>query len=591
GRVWAALHDLPLDAVPRAQPVDLFHQPDDGDGDAVRPDGHLDADWAAGGWAESPARAQRWAALALDAAGKQAERLAALAAGTHAGAGTSTGIGTGTGTGIGTGIGGHVGGGTGTRAGGGTGTPHTGTGTDAGGGTGTDAGGGTRTGTGTGGHAGTSTGTGIGTGAGTSTGTGTHAAGGTGSHAGGGTGSHAGGRADGGARPLAPATARVESTAELLCVELSHDGLPVDRAVAEALLADIVGPRPRSEAEAQRQRAERDAEVLRHAPDGTWVDLRSPGQVKSLLRRVGIEVPDTRAWRLETLRDEHPLVDALLTWRKAERVATTYGYAWLDEHVGEDGRLRGSWTGSDGAAGRMTASAGLHNLLADMRRAVVAEPGHVFVRADLGQIEPRVLAAVSGDRALARAAQADDLYPPLAEHLGVDRATAKVAMLGAMYGQTSGHGAQVQRRLRSAYPVAMAYLEDGDRAGRAGRDVRTYGGRLVRLGGGAPVDPDDRARAGARGRYGRNALVQGAAAELFKMWAVTVRARAADLGARIVLCLHDELLVHAPVEHGDAVATLVDRCLQEAASRWAPGTPVRFVADIQVIPTWAAAKE
>ena len=106
-----------------------------------------------------------------------------------------------------------------------------------------------------------------------------------------------------------------------------------------------------------------------------------------MLAGAGIELPDTRAWRLRALAGTHPLVDALLTWRKAERVATTYGYAWLDEHLGADGRLRGYWTGSDGAAGRMTASAGLHNMPVEMRAAVVAEAGHVFVRADLGQIE------------------------------------------------------------------------------------------------------------------------------------------------------------------------------------------------------------
>src|SRR5688572_17561918 len=186
---------------------------------------------------------------------------------------------------------------------------------------------------------------------------------------------------------------------------------------------------------------------LRQLPPVDPVDLRSPGQVRSLLRRVGIEVPDTRAWRLEGLRDAHPVVEALLAWRKAERVATTYGYAWLDEHVGPDGRLRGTWAGSDGAAGRMTASAGLHNLPADLRGAVVAGPGHVFVRADLGQIEPRVLAAVSGDAALARATLEDDMYAPVAQELGVERATAKVAVLGAMYGQTTGHGAQALRGL------------------------------------------------------------------------------------------------------------------------------------------------
>jgi DNA polymerase-1 len=231
---------------------------------------------------------------------------------------------------------------------------------------------------------------------------------------------------------------------------------------------------------------------------------------------------------------------------------------------------------------------------AEMRGAVVAEPGHVFVRADLGQIEPRVLAAISRDEQLARATLEDDMYAPVAAQLGVDRATAKVAMLGAMYGQTTGHGLQALRRLEAAYPVAMRYLDDAARSGQAGRDLRTYGGRLIILGpaNGAEVGTREaRGAAPARGRYGRNALVQGAAAELFKLWAVTVRARGARLAARIVLCLHDELLVHVPIEHGDAVARLLDDCLQEAGHRWAPDDSVRFVADIGVFERWSDAKQ
>jgi len=374
---------------------------------------------------------------------------------------------------------------------------------------------------------------------------------------------------------------------------MSVEGLPMKRADAEEIIAGFIGPRPRSEAEAAEHRARRDGEVLRHAPAGTKVDLRSAGQVKSLLRLVGVEVPDTRAWRLRALRDTHPLIDPLLVWRKAERVATTYGYAWLDAHLGADDRLRGEWTASDGAAGRMTASAGLHNMPSEMRGAVVAEAGHVFVRADLGQIEPRVLAAVSGDVELARASWEQDMYAPVAAQLGVDRATAKVAVLGAMYGQTTGHGRQALRSLEAAFPAAMTYLEEAARSGHAGRDLRTYGGRLVLMGrsGAKQLDEnEERQQAAARGRYGRNALVQGAAAELFKAWAATVRSRGAPLDARIVLCLHDELLVHVPIEHGDAALQLLDECLQEAAYRWAPDKTVRFAADVQVIERWSEAK-
>ena len=397
-------------------------------------------------------------------------------------------------------------------------------------------------------------------------------------------------------RPAAPATARSESAAALLAVELGADGLPVDVAEAERIIATFIGPRPSDPADERRLAADRDDLVLQHLPHDlrNGVDLRNPANVKSLLRRAGIEVDDTRAWRLEGLRGEHPVVDALLVWRKAERVATTFGYRWLDEHVTRH-RLRGSWSSSDGAAGRMTATAGLHNLPADLRPAVVAEPDHRLVRADLGQIEPRILAAVSGDAALAAATHEADMYAPVAQRLGVSRDIAKVAVLGAMYGQTTGHGAAALRGLDAAYPVAMHYLTAAARAAEAGHDLRTRGGRRVRMSGG--IDPsvderDRRSRAAARGRYGRNALVQGAAAEFFKTWAVIVRARL-SAPSRIVLCLHDELLVHAPASSADDVAAIIDDALQETAARWLQPeirVDVRFAADTSVIDRWSDAK-
>ena len=538
-QIWSRMHGLSTETIPVAGQLDLAGGHGDDAQQPVRPDGHLHADWVAGAWAESADRLALWAAAAWSIATLQQEQLAQV---------------------------------------------------------------------------------------------------------------------DARGTPLA--TARSESAAELLCAELMHDGLPVDVSCAEQLIASVVGPRPRSDREAHDARAGRDAAVLMHVPGSADIDLRNPGQVKNLLRRVGIEVADTRAWRLESLRHLHPVVEALLQWRKAERIATTYGYTWLDAHVAADGRLRGVWSGTDGAAGRMTAQAGLHNMPVDMREIVAADAGHVFVRADLGQIEPRVLAAVSGDTALVRATAENDLYAPVAKRLGVERSVAKVAVLAAMYGQTSGVAGQALRGLEQAYPVAMRFLRDADETGQAGHDLRTFGGRLVRMwhptgdrltrandiagnvyvgnggnggnasasasasgnasasanvyignvygdigsGGGndgasvyrgndsASNDIGARALTAARGRYARNAMVQGAAAELFKVWAAVVRARAARFDARIVLCLHDELLVHTPAQHGLAVQDLMERCLQEAAAIWAPHSPVRFVAEASVIHRWSEAK-
>jgi DNA polymerase-1 len=84
-------------------------------------------------------------------------------------------------------------------------------------------------------------------------------------------------------------------------------------------------------------------------------------------------------------------------------------------------------------------------------------------------------------------------------------------------------------------------------------------------------------------------MIQGAAAELFKMWAVTVRARGAALDARVVLCLHDELLLHVPERAADAAARLLGDCLAETTRRWVPG-PTRFLAEITTIRCWADAK-
>ena len=406
--------------------------------------------------------------------------------------------------------------------------------------------------------------------------------------------------------PLPVLTAWSESAAELMCVELAATGLPLDRAVAGQVLARMIGPRSADPAAETAARTRRDDAVRALVPGAEDVDLRNPAQVRGLLARVGIDVPDTRSWRLEPYRGMHPVVDALLTWRRADRFATTYGYTWLDRHVGPGGvapsgvgpygRLRGAWSGSDGAGGRMTASAGLHNLPAELREAVRAEPGSVLVRADLGQVEPRVLATVSGDPAFTIAAAQDDLYAPVASALRCDRPTAKVAVLAAMYGQTSGTAGEALRGLDRAYPVAMRFLRAADDAGREGRDLRTYGGRLVRMpplpavpAGATDPERAQRAATAGRGRFARNAVVQGPAAELFKMWAVTVRASLVPLRGEIVLCLHDELLVQVPAEHGQGAARLLRDALTSAAGRWAAGTDVRFVVDVAVVERWSDA--
>jgi DNA polymerase I len=391
---------------------------------------------------------------------------------------------------------------------------------------------------------------------------------------------------------LALLTAYAESAGALLATELEQNGLPVDRDVFGALLQAAIGDRPVDEADERAKHRAREAAVLSEFPGTPDADLRSPAQVRELLLRVGLDLPDTRSWRLEPHAAIVPAVAALLAWRKADRLATTYGWRWLDANVGEDGRLRGGWAVADGGAGRMTAMAGLHNLPAELRPAVRAEAGQVLVRADLGQVEPRVLAAISGDEALINATHDADMYSPVAARLRCDRPTAKVAVLAAMYGQTSGSAGDTMRVMEQAYPTAVAFLREAETHGRDHVDLRTYGGRLIRLSGAAldsSGQPVSEVTAAAHGRFARNASVQGPAAELFKAWAATVRDGLVELDGLIVLCLHDELLVQVPVGQLEATTRLLHESLAATARWWAAGTAVRFLAEVASGESWSAA--
>jgi DNA polymerase-1 len=162
-----------------------------------------------------------------------------------------------------------------------------------------------------------------------------------------------------------------------------------------------------------------------------------------------------------------------------------------------------------------------------------------------------------------------------------------------MYGQRSGAAGEALAGLEAAYPVAMSLLDRAYASGRRGEPLRTYGGRLVPTGRFLAAQPPgaDPGLDAARGRFARNAVIQGSAAELFKAWAATVRATTRDLGGGIVLCLHDELLLHVPEGAAEEAARRVDAALVDAARRWSGGAPVRFVADTSVIARWSDAKD
>jgi DNA polymerase-1 len=322
-------------------------------------------------------------------------------------------------------------------------------------------------------------------------------------------------------------------------------------------------------------------------------------------------VSDTRSWTLEQL--DHPGLPALLEFKKLTRLLTANGWAWLDTWV-RDGRFRSYFLPGGVVTGRWASNGGgALSVPTQIRPAAVADEGWRFVVADVAQLEPRVLAGMSGDTAMAQAARSTDLYEGMvADGAVASRADAKVGMLGAMYGGTRGESGRMMPRLARRYPRAIALVEEAARAGERGEVVHTLLGRgsplptgawaerAVELGepadeGGSTEDRDRRRR--AWGRFTRNFVVQGTGAEWTLCWLADLRNRLWRLGGtgtvaerpHLVFFLHDEVVVHTPEPLADEVAAEV-RGAAETAGRLLFGAfPVDFPLDVAVVRSWADA--
>ncbi|MGI8418267.1 MAG: DNA polymerase, partial [Nakamurella sp.] len=215
-----------------------------------------------------------------------------------------------------------------------------------------------------------------------------------------------------------------------------------------------------------------------------------------------------------------------------------------------------------------------------------------LVVADAAQLEPRVLAAISQDAALQAISTDDDLYAGLAaDGFGGDRAKAKLAMLGAMYGQTSGEAGRLLATLRLRYPAAMACVETAARQGEAGGVVRSVLGRMspppseawrsvVAAGGDGAGEQRAREYARSWGRFTRNFVVQASAADWAAVWLSSLRRELRSVpDAELVFFQHDELVVHAPNEVAQQLAEFTRCTARQARDLVFPGstlfTPVR----------------
>ncbi|MFJ9680222.1 bifunctional 3'-5' exonuclease/DNA polymerase [Streptomyces sp. NPDC101194] len=401
-----------------------------------------------------------------------------------------------------------------------------------------------------------------------------------------------------------------ESAGMLVAAEMNRSGLPWRADVHRDVLQELLGERYAGGGEPRRL-AELADEVS--AAFGRRVRPDLPADVVKAFAQAGIKVKSTRRWEIEEL--DHPAVEPLIRYKKLYRIWTAHGWSWLQDWV-RDGRFRPEYQPGGSVSGRWTTNGGgALQIPKVIRRAVVADEGWRLVVADADQMEPRVLAAISRDRGLMEVAGHDgDLYTALSDRaFHGDRDHAKLALLGAIYGQTSGDGLKNLAALRRRFPLAVAYVDDAAKAGEEGRLVRTYLGRTSPPAAGSgdddeagipqesaePPSGDGRftpgyasSHARARGRFTRNFVVQGSAAD----WALLLLAAlrrsllAAGLRAELVFFQHDEVIVHCPQEEAEAVVEAI-RSAGDTAGRTVFGdTPVRFPFTTAVVERYSDAK-
>ncbi|APF41384.1 bifunctional 3'-5' exonuclease/DNA polymerase [Neomicrococcus aestuarii] len=396
-----------------------------------------------------------------------------------------------------------------------------------------------------------------------------------------------------------------ESAGAIAATEMGFFGLPWNETEHKRLLEEALGTEtPHGQRPPKLQALAEEITQLLYTPS---LNPDSPQDLVRALQRNGIPVNSTSKWELKG--KDHPVIEPLLRYKKMYRLYTANGWHWLKTWV-RDGRFHPEYVVGGVITGRWASrGGGALQIPRGIREAVLAEPGWKLVVADASQLEPRILAAMSRDEGLSTASRGKDLYESVAEQgFGGDRAHAKVAMLGAMYGATTGESARLMPTLRKLYPTAIAALEKAARSGEQGGVVSTHLGRTTPAPGPRWLSSqqtstqEEQARAGniarTRGRYTRNFLVQGSAAEWALMWIAELRRQLAtvfvedDDASRpeLVFFLHDEIMVHTP----ERLADRVHECVLDAAAqatRWMFGdTTVEFPLTVAIVDRYSDAK-
>jgi DNA polymerase-1 len=352
---------------------------------------------------------------------------------------------------------------------------------------------------------------------------------------------------------------------------------------------------------------------------GVEFNVNSPKQLGEILfEKLGLPPQkktktgySTDATALEKLRDRHPIIGHLLDYREVEKLRSTYGEGLLS-FVGPDERIHATFNQTVARTGRLSSDQpNLHNIPVrselgrTFRRAFVPAPGFTFLVADYNQIELRVIAHLAEDPGLIAAFTAKrDIHNAIAAqvfHCDPDavtpalRARAKQVSYGLAYGMeayglgqrlglATDEAAAILDAYFVAFPSVRAYMDRTVAEARTKGYTETLFGRRRQI----PelASPNFRVRQAGE-RQAMNAGIQGLAADIFKVALVRLdeELEARDVQSRIVLQVHDEIVLEVPPDELDEVRTLTIDTMHDAFDLRVP-----LEVNIAVGNTWADAK-
>ncbi|MDQ6910147.1 MAG: DNA polymerase, partial [Actinomycetota bacterium] len=304
----------------------------------------------------------------------------------------------------------------------------------------------------------------------------------------------------------------------------------------------------------------------------------------------------TDAASLEKLRGQHVIIEPLLRYREVEKLRSTYGESLLAE-VGDDERIHATFNQTVARTGRLSSDRpNLHNIPVRteegrrIRRAFIPSPGCRFLVADYNQIELRVIAHLAQDPGLIEAfASGQDIHRATAARIfncepqGVtigQRSKAKMVSYGLAYGMESyglgqrlGIPTEEAAEILDAYfvgfPEVRSYMERTVAEARDRGYTETLFGRRRLI----PELSSTNYRIKQAGeRQAMNAGIQGLAADIFKVALVRLdnALEREDLASRLVLQVHDEVIIEVPPDEADPVTTITLDAMRDACALSVP---------------------